>query len=126
MMRAMLPALLACVLAAAPARAASPPPANAGFDYQIGGDYPLPPGVRVVSRDWFNGAAPAGAYGICYVNAFQTQADEAACRPRRAVQLAAQPRAHRARRRPELGWRVPRSTLRRQRSASARRTGSSR
>jgi hypothetical protein len=53
-------------------------PANAGFDYQIGGDYPLPEGVSVVSRDWFAGAAAeAPAYSICYVNAFQTQADEA-------------------------------------------------
>ncbi len=52
------------------------PPANAPFDYQIGGDYPLPNGVSVVSRDWFSGAAPAGAYGICYVNAYQTQANE--------------------------------------------------
>jgi hypothetical protein len=59
------------------ATAYAPPPANAGFDYQIGGDYPLPAGVSVVSRDWFLGA-PAGdpAYSICYVNAFQTQADE--------------------------------------------------
>jgi hypothetical protein len=56
---------------------AEPPPANAGFDYQIGGDYPLPPGTTVVSRDWFSGSAAADpAYSICYVNAFQTQADE--------------------------------------------------
>jgi hypothetical protein len=53
------------------------PTANAKFDYQIGGDYPLPSGVQVVSRDWFIGEAPGSAYGICYVNAFQTQADEA-------------------------------------------------
>jgi hypothetical protein len=61
------------------ARAATPPPpANAGFDYQIGGDYPLPNGVSVVSRDWFSGdPAPDPAYSICYVNAFQTQANEA-------------------------------------------------
>ena len=52
------------------------PPANGKFDYQIGGDYPLPVGVQVVSRDWFAGTAPAGAYAICYVNAFQTQANE--------------------------------------------------
>ena len=64
---------------AAPALALNPapPPANAGFDYQIGGDYPLPPGVSVVSRDWFSGRPAADpAYSICYVNAFQTQADE--------------------------------------------------
>lgn len=55
----------------------APPPENAGFDYQIGGDYPLPPGVSVVTRDWFSGEAePQRAYSICYVNAFQTQADE--------------------------------------------------
>jgi hypothetical protein len=52
------------------------PPANGKFDYQIGGDYPLPVAVQVVSRDWFAGTAPAGAYGICYVNAFLTQAIE--------------------------------------------------
>lgn len=59
------------------ASAVKPPPANAGFDYQISGDYPLPDGVTVVSRDWFIGKpAPDPAYSICYVNAFQTQADE--------------------------------------------------
>ena len=54
----------------------APPPTNAGFDYQIGGDYPLPEGVSVVSRDWFSGPAADPAYSICYVNAFQTQANE--------------------------------------------------
>lgn len=53
-----------------------PPPPHALFDYQIGGDYPLPAGVTVVSRDWFSGNAPDDAYAICYVNAFQTQDDE--------------------------------------------------
>jgi hypothetical protein len=53
-----------------------PPPVNAMFDYQIGGDYPLPPGVSVVSRDWFIGTAPTGVYAICYVNAYQTQNNE--------------------------------------------------
>lgn len=75
----LLAALAACALlvAATPAVAYAPPPANAGFDYQIGGDYPLPAGVSVVSRDWFSGtAAPDPAYTVCYVNAFQTQADE--------------------------------------------------
>jgi Glycoside-hydrolase family GH114 len=61
-----------------PATSASPPPPNAGFDYQIGGDYPLPDGVSVVSRDWFIGEPAADpVYSICYVNAFQTQANEA-------------------------------------------------
>ncbi|GIK76907.1 MAG: hypothetical protein BroJett022_05970 [Actinomycetes bacterium] len=70
-------AAAAAVLAPASASAYGPPPANAGFDYQIGGDYPLPAGVSVVSRDWFSGSpAPDPAYSICYVNAFQTQPDE--------------------------------------------------
>jgi Glycoside-hydrolase family GH114 len=64
--------LLALVLALAGQAPAGPPP-NAKFDYQIGGDYPLPPGVEVVSRDWFTGSADPAAYSICYVNAFQTQ-----------------------------------------------------
>lgn len=49
-----------------------PPPLHAGFDYQIGGGYAPPSGVRVVSRD--RGAKPAaGLYNVCYVNAFQAQ-----------------------------------------------------
>jgi endo-alpha-1,4-polygalactosaminidase (GH114 family) len=67
--------LLALVLALAAPAPAGPPP-DAKFDYQIGGDYPLPPGVEVVSRDWFIGSAVPAAYSICYVNAFQTQDDE--------------------------------------------------
>jgi hypothetical protein len=67
---------------AAPSQAAKPPPANAGFDYQIGGDYPLAAGVSVVSRDWYIGHAPRGTYAICYVNAFQTQDDESGVRRR--------------------------------------------
>jgi hypothetical protein len=77
MRRAALAALI--VLAAAGAATAAPishVPPNAGFDYQIGGDYPLPEGVSVVSRDWFAGdPAPEPAYSICYINAFQTQPD---------------------------------------------------
>jgi hypothetical protein len=73
-------AVMVIATIAAPPSSAEPgwswPPPNAKFDYQIGGDYPLPAGVTVVSRDWFTGAAPAKGYGICYVNAFQTQADE--------------------------------------------------
>jgi hypothetical protein len=50
----------------------APPPAGAGFDYQLGGAYDLPAGVTVVSRD--REATPAaGAYNVCYVNAFQAQ-----------------------------------------------------
>jgi len=74
-------AVAAAALVAAPAGSAAPavtlPPADAEFDYQIGGDYPLPAGVTAVSRDWFSGkAAPAPTYSVCYVNAFQTQANE--------------------------------------------------
>jgi Glycoside-hydrolase family GH114 len=59
--------------------APQPPPADARFDYQIGGDYEPPAGVTVVSRDWFAGEPldDAAGYSICYVNAFQTQPDEA-------------------------------------------------
>jgi hypothetical protein len=58
------------------AEAAVPlPPIHAHFDYQIGGPYTPPAGVRVVSRD--RTAAPAaGLYNICYVNAFQVQPGE--------------------------------------------------
>ncbi|MEZ4562416.1 MAG: endo alpha-1,4 polygalactosaminidase [Thermomicrobiales bacterium] len=70
-------AVFCLLLAALPAAADwTLPPANGKFDYQIGGDYALPKGVKVVSRDWFAGTAPAGVYGICYVNAFQTQPNE--------------------------------------------------
>ncbi|MFJ8979349.1 endo alpha-1,4 polygalactosaminidase [Streptomyces sp. NPDC102282] len=49
-----------------------PPTAGMGFDYQIGGGYTPPDGVRAVSRD--RGDEPAaGLYNVCYVNAFQTQ-----------------------------------------------------
>ncbi|MET7698199.1 endo alpha-1,4 polygalactosaminidase [Streptomyces sp. NPDC005485] len=51
------------------------PPAHAGFDYQIGGAYPPPSDVRIVSRDRASSPAP-GLYNICYVNAFQVQPDE--------------------------------------------------
>ncbi|MEV0900689.1 endo alpha-1,4 polygalactosaminidase [Actinoplanes sp. NPDC049802] len=50
----------------------TPPPANATFDYQIGGAYTPPSGTTVVSRD--SEATPAaGIYDICYLNAFQAQ-----------------------------------------------------
>ncbi|MEU9957679.1 endo alpha-1,4 polygalactosaminidase [Streptomyces sp. NPDC050982] len=56
-------------------RAVRLPPVHAGFDYQIGGAYPPPAGVRIVARD--REAEPArGLYNICYVNAFQAQPDE--------------------------------------------------
>jgi len=48
------------------------PPAGTGFDYQLGGAYDTPAGVAVVVRDREEAPAP-GLYGVCYVNAFQTQ-----------------------------------------------------
>ncbi|AUG81957.1 hypothetical protein CFP65_7376 [Kitasatospora sp. MMS16-BH015] len=50
------------------------PEPGISFDYQIGGAYPPPPGVRAVSRDRAAQPAP-GLYNICYVNAFQAQPD---------------------------------------------------
>ena len=52
------------------------PPTNGQFDYQIGGAYTPLASVSIVDRD--RSATPvAGLYNICYVNAFQTQPDEA-------------------------------------------------
>jgi hypothetical protein len=51
------------------------PPANARFDYQIGGAYPPAAGVGIVDRDWHDAPASTG-YGICYLNAFQTQTED--------------------------------------------------
>jgi hypothetical protein len=48
------------------------PPANAAFDYQLGGPYAPPAGVQIVARDRTEAIAP-GLYNICYVNGFQTQ-----------------------------------------------------
>ncbi|WP_432154342.1 endo alpha-1,4 polygalactosaminidase [Streptomyces tricolor] len=56
------------------------PPRHAAFDYQIGGAYPPPEGVRIVSRDRSDSPAP-GLYNICYVNAFQAQPAERASWP---------------------------------------------
>nr|WP_234016870.1 endo alpha-1,4 polygalactosaminidase [Streptomyces sp. LaPpAH-108] len=53
------------------------PPRHAGFDYQIGGAYPPPAGVRIVTRDRADSPAP-GRYNVCYVNAFQAQPGERA------------------------------------------------
>ncbi|MGW4843215.1 endo alpha-1,4 polygalactosaminidase [Nocardia brasiliensis] len=48
------------------------PPAGAIADYQLGGAYPPPPGVAVVTRDSTAQPVP-GLYNICYINGFQTQ-----------------------------------------------------
>ncbi|WP_217274403.1 endo alpha-1,4 polygalactosaminidase [Rathayibacter sp. VKM Ac-2835] len=55
----------------------APPPAGAGFDYQLGGSYPPADGVELVVRDREAEPAP-GVYSVCYVNAFQTQPGEEA------------------------------------------------
>ncbi len=57
--------------------ASEPPPVNAKFDYQIGDPYQPRHGVKVVSRDWYDGNPIPHGYSICYVNAFQTQDNEA-------------------------------------------------
>lgn len=70
------------------------PDTMGGFDYQLGGPYPPPPGVTIVERD--RTAEPSGAgYDICYVNGFQTQPDEseafAAAHPDLVVQTGSGP-----------------------------------
>jgi glycosyl hydrolase family 114 len=51
------------------------PPAAARFDYQLGGAYPPPARTAIVERD--RTAVPLrGSYGICYLNAFQTQPED--------------------------------------------------
>lgn len=52
------------------------PPVAGVFDYQLGGPYRPADNVRTVERD--RTAEPvAGRYNICYVNAFQTQPEQA-------------------------------------------------
>jgi hypothetical protein len=61
----------------APGHPVAAPPANGQFDYQIGGGYKPDPAVQIVDRD--RTAHPAaGFYNICYINAFQSQAEDAA------------------------------------------------
>jgi hypothetical protein len=84
-MRAVLLTLL-LVLVGAPASAdvaqtsaqsVNLPPSGTDWDYQLGGARPVPDQVGIVERD--RRAPPvAGKYNICYVNGFQTQADEKA------------------------------------------------
>jgi hypothetical protein len=63
------------VSAPAAGSASAPFPANTGFDYQLGGAYALPAGVKIVVRDRTM-APQSGAYNICYINAYQAQANE--------------------------------------------------
>ncbi|GHE61277.1 hypothetical protein GCM10018785_32910 [Streptomyces longispororuber] len=53
------------------------PSPHTPFDYQLGGAYDPPAGVRAVSRDRAAKPVP-GRYNICYVNAFQAQPGRAA------------------------------------------------
>ena len=57
------------------ARSVRLPPVGARVDYQLGGPYPPPAGVRIVTRDRTAEPVP-GVYSICYVNAFQAQPGE--------------------------------------------------
>ncbi|SNY60946.1 endo alpha-1,4 polygalactosaminidase [Paractinoplanes atraurantiacus] len=59
----------------AAARGWAAPPANGLFDYQLGGAYQPAAGVTIVDRDRTAPALP-DIYGICYVNAYQTQPGE--------------------------------------------------
>lgn len=53
-----------------------PPPAAGRFDYQIGVAYPPADGVAIVARD--RSQEPVeGLYNVCYVNAFQSQPEDA-------------------------------------------------
>jgi Glycoside-hydrolase family GH114 len=62
---------------ATPAAGVVLPTPDVDWDYQIGGAFAPAAGVTLVSRDR-NDAPLPGAYNVCYVNAFQTQADEKA------------------------------------------------
>jgi len=62
---------------AAAAAVVTAPPVAARVDYQLGGPYTPAKGAQVVIRDRTEPAVP-GVYSVCYVNAFQTQPDQAA------------------------------------------------
>jgi hypothetical protein len=63
------------VVAAETTAAVALPPVGTGFDYQLGGASVVPAGAGIVVRDSTEEPA-AGAYGVCYVNGFQTQPGE--------------------------------------------------
>ena len=69
--------LLALVLAGGPATAGEPvpPPTDISWDYQLGGDRPVPDHVGIVARDRTSEPLE-GLFNVCYVNGFQTQPDE--------------------------------------------------
>ena len=65
----------------APAYAGKPitlPPTGTDWDYQLGGSRPVPPHVGIVERDR-NAKPIPGKYNVCYVNGFQTQAEQTRC-----------------------------------------------
>ena len=66
---------LLLLAAAAPAVARDPLPVGTDVDYQLGGVRPVPANVGIVVRDRKAPPIP-GRYNVCYVNGFQTQADE--------------------------------------------------
>jgi hypothetical protein len=68
-------ALVAAPIGGAATGTVAPPPVNALFSYQIGGAFTPLPGIGIVDRDRHDRPA-AGLYNVCYVNAFQSQADE--------------------------------------------------
>jgi hypothetical protein len=68
------PALAMTVSPSAAASSVRLPPVNGRFDYQIGGAYTPAASVRIVDRDRTSRPAP-GVYNVCYINAFQTQAE---------------------------------------------------
>jgi hypothetical protein len=67
---------LMLLLVAAPAQARTNLPVGTNADYQLGGDRAVPADVGIVVRDRHSRPL-AGHYNVCYVNGFQTQADEA-------------------------------------------------
>lgn len=68
--------VLAIGLACAAKAAVTLPPTPGQADYQLGGPYTPASTVQIVTRD--RTASPvAGKYNICYINAFQTQAEDA-------------------------------------------------
>ena len=113
----------------APAKAAAePPPANAVFDYQIGGDYPLPDGVRS-SRATGTPATRRRTRPTRSVTSTPTRrrrTSRESTAPTSASNWPSSLVLSRARRRPALGRRVPGRHPQRGQAAAGRRTGSSR
>jgi len=77
---AVLIAIVAAGCAHAPASPIALPPVDGAPDYQLGAPYPPGAQVTIVARDR-TAPSPEGKYGICYVNAFQTQPGESGSWP---------------------------------------------